>query len=84
MYGYSSKEIIGKSIQPVALKDRPDEIKDILTKIKAGERVEHFETNRVRKDGTVFPVSLAVSPIRDIDGAIVGTSVISREMAKYE
>ncbi|HZY01813.1 MAG TPA: PAS domain S-box protein [Dermatophilaceae bacterium] len=84
LYGYSSEEIIGKSIQPVAPKDRPDEIKDLLAKIKTGLRVEHFETTRVRKDGTVFPVSLTVSPIRGIDGAIVGTSVISREMTTQE
>jgi len=46
--------------------------------------VEHFETTRVRKDGTVFPVSLTVSPIRGIDGSIVGTSVISREITTQE
>src|SRR5450631_329799 len=80
LYGYSRQEIIGKSIQPVAPSDRPDEINDILTKVRAGQRVEHFEASRVRKDGTVFPVSLTVSPIRDIDGTIVGTSVISREI----
>jgi PAS domain S-box-containing protein len=80
LYGYSSEEIVGKSIQPVAPPDRPEEIKDILTKIRAGQRVEHYETNRVRKDGTVFPVSLTASPIRDLNGTIVGTTVISHEM----
>jgi PAS domain S-box-containing protein len=68
----------------VAPTDRPEEINDILAQIRAGKRVEHFETNRVRKDATVFPVSLTVSPIRDIDGTIVGASVISRAITVQE
>ncbi len=83
LYGYSREEIVGKSIQPVAPQDRPEEIKDILAKIRAGQRVEHYETNRVRKDGTVFPVSLTASPIRDMNGTIVGTTVICHEMTDH-
>jgi PAS domain S-box-containing protein len=54
----------------------------VLARIKAGQPVEHFETVRVRKDGTVFPVLLTVSPIRDADGAVVGASSITRDVAK--
>src|SRR5674476_887801 len=52
----------------------------IRARVKAGQPVEHFETERVRKDGTVFPVSLTVSPIRDPDGAVVGASTIARDV----
>src|SRR5664280_2747641 len=82
MYGYSSEEMLGKSIELHSPKDRSGEIKDILAKVKAGQPVEHFETERVRKDGTVFPVSLTVSPIRDPDGAVVGASTIARDVTE--
>lgn len=84
LYGYPSKEIIGKSAETVTPKDRPDEMKDILAKVKAGEHIDHLETVRVRKDGSVFPASLTVSPICDADGATVGTSMISRDMAELK
>ena len=54
----------------------------ILARIRAGQPVEHLETTRVRKDGTVFPVSLTVSPIRDADGAVVGASAIARDVTE--
>src|ERR1019366_8409919 len=65
-------------------KDRPEEINEILTKIIAGQHIEHLETKRVRKDATVIPVTLTVSPIRDADGAIVGASMISRDMTELK
>jgi PAS domain S-box-containing protein len=82
MYGYSDQEIVGKPIELLIPKDRTEEIMDILAKVKAGQRVEHFETKRVRRDGTVFPVSLTVSPIRAPDGAIVGASTIARDVTE--
>jgi PAS domain S-box-containing protein len=84
MYGYSSAEIIGKPADVLTPEDRTTEIDDVLEQIKAGQHVEHLETKRVRKDGTVFPVSLTVSPIRDADGAIVGTSVIHRDVTEHQ
>jgi PAS domain S-box-containing protein len=84
LFGYTTEEIIGKSAETVTPKDRPDEMTDILAKVKAGEHIDHLETIRVRKDGTVFPASLTVSPICDAGGAIVGTSMISRDMAELK
>src|SRR5450756_2293213 len=84
MYGYCSAEIVGKPAAFLTPRDRADEIKAILEQIKAGQHVEHLETKRVRKDGTVFPVSLTVSPIRDADGAVVGTSVIHRDVTEQK
>jgi len=82
MYGYSSAEIIGKRAKIMTPKDQDDQMLAVLDQIRAGRHVEHLETKRVRKDGTVFPVSLTVSPIRDADGAVVGTSVIHRDLSE--
>jgi len=81
LFGYTTEEIVGQPAETVTPSDRPDEMKDILAKVKAGEHIDHLETIRVRKDGSVFPASLTVSPIRDAGGALVGTSMISRDMA---
>lgn len=78
IYGYSSGEIIGKSVDLIGPKDRKGEIKAILAKIKAGEHVDCFVAERVRKDGTAITVSLTISPIRNADGATVGASSIAR------
>src|SRR5664279_5669317 len=80
MYGYSSEEIIGKSIEVLCPNERTGEIEVILAKIRAGQHIEHLQTIRIRKDGTVFPVSLTVSPIRDADGAIIGASTIPHDV----
>jgi PAS domain S-box-containing protein len=82
MYGYSSEEIVGKSADVLTAADSPGEIKATVAKIKAGQRVVRFESKRVRKDGTVFPVSLTVSPVHNGSGRVVGTSVIHRDMTQ--
>ena len=84
MYGYSSEEIVGKPINLLIPEDRTGEIEAILAKISAGQPVEHLETIRVRRDGTVFPVSLSVSPINGADGTVVGASVISRDLTEQK
>jgi len=84
LYGYSAEEIVGKSAEFLTPEDQTGEIKAVLAKIKDGQHVEHTETKRVRKDGTVFPVSLTVSPVRDAHGAIIGTSVIHRDMTEQK
>jgi len=82
MYGYSSQEIIGRSVELLSPEDRIGQMKAILARIRAGHRVKHFETVRVRKDGTVFPVSLSVSPICGADGVVVGASSIVRDVTE--
>ena len=82
MYGYSSEEMLGTSIDQLSPVGRTGEIISILARIKAGQDVEHFETFRVRKDGAVLPVLLTVSPIRDAGGAVVGASTITRDMTQ--
>ncbi|HEX7537806.1 MAG TPA: PAS domain S-box protein [Dermatophilaceae bacterium] len=84
MYGYRGEEVIGQSVAMLIPEDRTDEMRTILGGIRAGQRVESLETIRVRKDGTVFPISLTVSPIRGAGGAIVGASVICRDLTEQE
>jgi PAS domain S-box-containing protein len=83
MYGYPSDEIIGKPSSLVIPSDRTDEASTIMATIRAGRHVDHFETLRVRRNGTVFTVSITVSPICDADGAIVGASTIARDVTKH-
>ena len=80
IYGYIAEEVIGKNISILAPSDRPDEIPAILERVRKGERVEYFETVRVRKDGQRLNVSISVSPIRDASGDIVGASAIARDV----
>ncbi|NMM22665.1 MAG: EAL domain-containing protein [Phycicoccus sp.] len=84
IFGYSSEEIIGKLVRRLIPADRPFEMKAILTKLGAGQRVDHLETIRLRKDGTSITVSISVSPIRDVDGTIVGASVIARDVTEQK
>ncbi len=82
MFGYSAQEMIGQHISRLI----PDELKGeedrILASIRAGVRVEHFETERVTKDGRRFPVSLTISPIRDSSGNLIGASKIARDISE--
>jgi PAS domain S-box-containing protein len=81
LYGYTAEEIIGKSIAlltPVG----SGEMDEILGEIRAGHRVDHYQTKRLKKDGSVIPISLTVSPIYDQDGAIVGASSIARDITE--
>jgi len=81
MYGHSSREMIGKPIQVLSA-DGTDEMTDILARIGRGEDIDHLETDRRRKDGTVFRVSLSATPLRDADGVIVGASTITRDVSE--
>jgi PAS domain S-box-containing protein len=80
LYGYSAQEVIGKSVSIIIPKDRQDELNTFLEKIKRGERVEHHETKRVRKDGVVVDVSVSLSPIRDKSGTVCGAAAIARDI----
>jgi len=80
MFGYRSDEIIGSSIFRIIPPDKVDEEKQILFRLKNDERVEHFETKRLKKDGTLIDISLTISPIKDEKGTIIGLSKIARDI----
>jgi PAS domain S-box-containing protein len=80
LYGYSSEEVIGKSIALLMPPERSDDFDEIMQKLRTGGRVEHYETIRQGKDGTRFDVSTSVSPILNIDGKVVGTAAIARDI----
>jgi len=80
--GYRAEEVIGKNISLLTPADRKDEMEMILDRIRRGERMEHFETQRVRKDGSVMDVSLTVSPITNSAGEVLGASSIGRDITE--
>ena len=80
IFGYAANEVIGRSITILIPPDRINEEPEILARIRRGERVEHYETVRQRKDGSLIDVSLTVSPMRDNQGNIVGASKIARDI----
>jgi len=82
IFGYSSEEMVGKSIRTIIPADRQAEEDDVLARMRRGERVEHFDTVRQRKDGSFVDISLTVSPIRDATGRIIGASKIARDVSE--
>ena len=80
VFGYAAGEAIGQPITIVIPRERRDEERTILTRIRRGERIDHFETMRQRKDGNLILVSLTVSPVRSASGEIVGASKIARDI----
>jgi PAS domain S-box-containing protein len=82
LFGYAANEVIGKPITILIPADRQAEEPAILSRLRRGERVEHFETIRVRKDGSLVNISLTISPIRDGHGKIVGASKIARDITE--
>jgi PAS domain S-box-containing protein len=85
LYGYGADEMIGAAIHRVIPAELVSEEELILSKIRAGERIDHYETTRLSKSGRRIPVSISVSPIRDFSGRIVGASKIARDMtAQHE
>lgn len=82
LYGYSAEEVIGRPISILAPPDRPEEIPNILSRLKRGERIEHFESKRVKKNGEVIDIALTISPIITDDGAIIGAATIARNITE--
>jgi len=80
LYGWTAAEAVGERAQMLLPPGEADEISEILAKIRRGEHVAHFETNRRRKDGRVLRVSLMVSPVKDSSGAIIGASAVARDV----
>src|ERR1044071_2182059 len=79
MFGYTAAEAIGQSIRIIIPDVRQSEEDFVLGQIRAGKSVRHYETVRQRKDGTLIPVSLTVSPIHNDEGVIIGASKIARD-----
>jgi PAS domain S-box-containing protein len=82
MYGYKAEEVLGRHISLVVPPELSGELGEIMSRIRRGERVEHLETARVRKDGTRIVASVTVSPLRDSSGRLVGASTISRDITE--
>jgi len=82
MFGYRPEEVIGKPVTILMPPDRVNEEPSILERLRRGERIDHYETIRRRKDGTLLNISLSVSPVRDANGNIVGASKIARDITE--
>lgn len=82
IFGYTVEEAVGKSVTMLMPPDHVNEEPEILRRIKSGERVEHYETVRLHKDGRKIDISLTVSPIRAADGTIIGASKIARDISE--
>jgi PAS domain S-box-containing protein len=82
LFGYTADEAIGEPVTMLIPADRQDEEPVILARIRNGERIEHYEAIRKRKNGTLVPISLTVSPLRDAKGGIVGASKIARDISE--
>jgi len=84
LFGFSAKEAIGNSIMIIVPSNLQDEEKDILKKINIGESIQHFQTSRRKKDGTIIPVSVTISPIKNDKGKIIGASNITRDITEQK
>ncbi len=82
LFGYTADDVVGQSITILIPPDRHDEETMVLDRIRRGERIDHYETVRRRKDGTMVEISLTVSPVRDAVGRIVGASKIARDITE--
>lgn len=80
MFGYTADEAVGKHVTLIIPRDRWDEEADIISRLRRGERVDHFQTIRRRKDGSLVDVSLTISPVKDSSGHIIGASKVARDI----
>jgi PAS domain S-box-containing protein len=82
LFGYAAEEVIGHPINILIPLDRRDEETDILLRIRRGEKIDHYETIRRRKDGSLVEISLCVSPMKNAEGKIIGASKIARDITE--
>jgi PAS domain S-box-containing protein len=82
IYGYSAAEMIGRHVSSLVPPGYPDDTPEIMRRLRLGERIEHYETRRQAKNGTVLTVSLTISPVRDEKGHIIGASAIARDITE--
>src|SRR6202044_3485735 len=80
IFGYSPEEAIGQHIPLIIPPERHSEESEILARVRRGERVDHFQTVRRRKDGSTVDVSLTISPVRDSSGRVIGASKVARDI----
>src|SRR5260370_29379409 len=83
MYGYTAQEIVGQPVTLLFMPDRQNEFMQIMARIQQGERIDHYQTIRVRKDGTSLNVSVTISPIKDSTGTVIGASAIARDITEH-
>jgi diguanylate cyclase (GGDEF)-like protein/PAS domain S-box-containing protein len=81
-YGYTAAEMLGRNSSALIPPDRPDELRDVLARLIAGERIEHYDTVRRRKDGSLVDMSVTISPIVNRSGLVVGVSTIARDITE--
>ena len=84
IYGYSAAEMIGRHVSSLLPRDYPDDTREIMERLRRGERIDHYQTRRQSKDGRVLCVSLTISPIRDENGVIIGASTIARDITERQ
>jgi PAS domain S-box-containing protein len=82
IFGYTAEEIVGSSIMRLIPPERQEEERDILSRIRRGERLDHFETIRIAKDGRRLNISITVSPIKDSNGHVIGASKVARNITE--
>jgi PAS domain S-box-containing protein len=82
LFGYTAEEAVGQNITLIIPPERRDEERTILEQLARGERVDHFETVRMRKDGSLLDVSLTISPMKDVSGRVVGASKLARDITE--
>lgn len=84
LFGYAAEEAIGQHITLIVPRDRRDEEAMILERLRRGERVDHFETVRIRKDGRTVDISLTISPIKEATGRVIGASKVARDITQQK
>jgi len=81
IFGYTAEEAVGRNIKLIIPTDLPSEEDEILARLRRGEKIDHFQTIRQTKDGRRIDISLAVSPIRDAAGNVIGASKVARDIS---
>src|SRR5689334_2031065 len=84
IFGYSAQEVIGKPVTILIPAGHENEEPEILARLRQGQKIDHYETVRQRKDGALLNISLTVSPIKDATGKVVGASKIARDITKQK
>jgi PAS domain S-box-containing protein len=83
IYGYKTKEILGRPISVLMPPEHPTEFPEIMIRLQRGEHIERYETTRIHKDGHLIDVSVTISPVKNKDGIVVGASVVARDITEH-